>query len=521
MIVYNQGTSAQSDVLTYSVELTGISGGRLYKINPVTGAVTTNVSISGLPGTTLHNQVEGCILGVQNLGSSVPEAERYRLINWSTIGSTTNITQRILSNTSYARSSIPSYTDWHVGYGANVAQQEIDGTRRSQTLTGYNAYTGVQVWGPVVENAPQYSGSCTIADNGKIAILDMFGKYIAFDLTSGKRAWETQTMNYPWGATAFGVYGVASAYGMLFRPGYDGLWAFNWTDGSTVWYSPRYAKADFESPYTEFVEGEEVYPGQTAVRIADGKVYIYDGEHSPQQPRVRGWSLYGMDVWTGEIIWEVAMGGATMFGSEPSIGPIVDGYLHMPATNGMVYIIGKGKSTTTVTAPDVSVPLGTSFTIKGSVLDMSPAQPGTPCVDSGYSMTTQMNYLHLQYPIDGIWHNETITGVPVTLSAIGSDGTYYDIGTATTDGYYGTFGMAWTPPKQDTYTIMANFAADASYGSSGAATSVTVGPAPEEVVIPPATEPTDYSMLLYGVLAAVIIAIILGVVAVLLVLRKH
>jgi hypothetical protein len=89
-----------------------------------------------------------------------------------------------------------------------------------------------------------------------------------------------------------------------------------------------------------------------------------------------------------------------------------------------------------------------------------------------------MSYLHLAYPIDGIWHNETITGVPVALSAMGSDGTYYDIGTATTNGYGGTFGMAWTPPKQDTYTILANFAADDSYGSSMATTHVTVGPAP-------------------------------------------
>ena len=42
-------------------------------------------------------------------------------------------------------------------------------------------------------------------------------------------------MNYPFGASAFGVYGIASAYGMIFRNGYDGLYAFNWTDGKIVW----------------------------------------------------------------------------------------------------------------------------------------------------------------------------------------------------------------------------------------------------------------------------------------------
>jgi hypothetical protein len=129
--------------------------------------------------------------------------------------------------------------------------------------------------------------------------------------------------------------------------------------------------------------------------------------------------------------------------------------------------------------------------------------------------------LHLAYPIDGIWHNETLTGVPVTLSALDSNGTYISIGTTTTNGYYGTFSMAWTPPKQDTYTIIANFCGDDSYGSSGAATSVTVGPAPKEVVIPPTTEPVDNTSLIYGVLAAVIIAIIIGAIAVLLALRKR
>jgi hypothetical protein len=324
-------------------------------------------------------------------------------------------------------------------------------------------------------------------------------------------AWKSETLSYPWAASGFGVYGVASAYGMLFRPTYAGLYAINWTDGKVEWKCPRYAKANFESPYTDVVGGAEVYPGQTQVRIADGKIYIYDGEHSPQQPRVRGWSLYCIDVWTGEITWELPIGGAIMFSTPPSTGPIIDGYLYFPATTGDTYIIGKGKSATTVTASPKTIANGAPVLIEGTVLDQSPAQPGTPCVASGPSMTTQMSYLHLQYPIDGIWHNETITGVPVTLSAIGSDGTYYDIGTATTDGYYGTFGKAWTPPKQDTYTIMANFAADDSYGSSGAATSVTVGPAPEEVVIPPATEPIDYTMTIVYAAIAIIIAVVIAV----------
>jgi hypothetical protein len=114
--------------------------------------------------------------------------------------------------------------------------------------------------------------------------------------------------------------------------------------------------------------------------------------------------------------------------------------------------------------------------ITGTVLDLSPAQEGTPCV-SADSMATQMEYLHMQQPIDGVGGDKVITGVPVTLSAIAEDGTSIDIGTTTTEGYYGTFGISWTPTAEGDYKIIANFAGDDSYGSSGAATYVTVGPA--------------------------------------------
>ncbi len=214
-----------------------------------------------------------------------------------------------------------------------------------------------------------------------------------------------------------------------------------------------------------------------------------------------------------------------MFGANPSIGPIADGYLVMPATNGVTYTIGIGKSATTATASPKTIALENQVHIEGSVLDMSPAQPGTPAVSKG-SMTTQMNYLHLQYPVDGMWHNETISGVPVVLSAIGSDGTYYDLGTVTTNGYYGTFAKAWTPPKEDTYTIMVDFAGDESYSPSGAATAVTVGP---KVETPnnggtnggTGSETTDFTPLYYGIAVAAIAIILAIAIATVLMLRKR
>ena len=202
-------------------------------------------------------------------------------------------------------------------------------------------------------------------------------------------------------------------------------------------------------------------------------------------------------------------------------GAVADGYLTAGNPyDGYMYVFGKGKSATTVTAPDVAVPLGTSFTIKGTVLDQSPAQAGAPCVSKD-SMSTQMQYLHMQMPIDGLWHNETITGVPVTLTAIGSDGSVTDLGSVTTNGYYGTFSKAWTPPKEETYTIIASFAADESYGSSNAATAVTVGPAPATPETPEIPTPVDYTMTIAYAAIAIIIAVVLAVAVAVLLLRKR
>jgi hypothetical protein len=118
-----------------------------------------------------------------------------------------------------------------------------------------------------------------------------------------------------------------------------------------------------------------------------------------------------------------------------------------------------------------------------------------------------MDYVHMQMPIDGLFHNITITGVPVTLTAIGSDSSVTDLGPVATNGYYGTFSKAWTPTKQDTYTIVASFGGDGSYGSSSAATAVSVGPAPEPIQFPQSPTPTDYTMTIVATGIAIIVAV--------------
>ena len=90
------------------------------------------------------------------------------------------------------------------------------------------------------------------------------------------------------------------------------------------------------------------------------------------------------------------------------------------------------------------------------------------------SMATWMQYLYMQAPIDGLFGNETITGVPVQITAVDPNNNTVNLGTATTDGISGTYALNWTPTIPGIYKIYATFAGDNSYGSSFATTYATV-----------------------------------------------
>ena len=495
---------------TWSVDLLSISGDRLYKVNPLTGAVTGNYSIAPLSGGSFYNQIDGYVLNVQDLGAAATNATggRYRLINWTTEGTSATLTSRIISNTSYARSSLPTYIDYNVGRGAAVTAISPYGLSAWfwYNIQIFNLKTGELMHNITTgDNSIPFSFVSSVADHGKIAVWTQHGEWLAYDLVSGQLAWRSETADYPWASSGFGAYSSSSAYGKIFFSTYDGIYAWNWEDGTIAWSYKSLSQANFESPYVT-LDGKEEYPFRCDPIIADGKVYAWNMEHTESHPLTRGWGIHCINATTGEGIWNVSLGG------DAGLSAIADGYATLASNReGYMYVFGKGKSATTVTAPDVVVPKGTGVVIKGTILDLSPAQPNTPAVSKG-SMKTQMEYLHKQMPIDGLWHNETLTGVPVSLTAIGSDGSYIDLGTVVTDGYYGTFSKTWTPTAEGDYKVIASFAGDESYGSSAASTSISIGPAPtektdtgtqKEIVIP------DYTMTIVAGVVAIIIAVAL------------
>ena len=502
------GTAANIGGLT--VSLLYLGNGRWIKFDPITGAVTQNVSIA--PFTTGTCYKNNYFLTVQNLGSG----KGYRLINWTVTGPVgagsagyrVNYSMTIMNNITWPWSSLPSTTDYEAGISAQISgtTSSVTGVTNGTVISAASLTTGQLLW-TTTSSGLQYSGACAAADHGKVAVLMEKGIYEAYDLLTGNLAWKSEAMDYPWGGSSFGAYAVQSAYGLLYRQSYDGVYAFNWKDGKIAWHFVAPTPYAFETPYaTGNVTGYSFNAGGV---VADGKLFTFNTEHTPSQPITRGWRLFCINATSGEGIWNIT--------GSASPGAVADGYLTASNSyDGYMYVFGKGKSQTNVEAPLTAIPKGQGVLIQGTVTDQSPGQPGTPCI-SKESMTVYMENLHMQKPIPSGY---VVTGVPVKLLAIDENASVTDIGTVTSD-VSGTFKAAWTPPNEGLYTITATFAGDDSYGSSWAETGLSVGPAPAEISIPEQPTQPDYTMTIIGVGIALAIVVIVAVAVAVLILKKR
>ncbi|MDR2699347.1 MAG: PQQ-binding-like beta-propeller repeat protein [Nitrososphaerota archaeon] len=461
--------------------LVSISNGYLRKYNPFTGVMSANVSIAPMTGAGGTYYMNGYVLGIQDLGAEVG-SERYRLINWTVAGSSANFTNRVMGNTTYERSALPTgqLTDWNVGIGCTVASISQGGVLVGMNMTAFDLYTGRQLWNKYV-NEPQYGGTSNVADHGKLAVMSANGYYLAFDLVTGNEVWRTRTLDSPWDASGFGSYSVTTAYGQLYWMAQSGIYAIDWNTGAINWKFEKEAPP-FETPYIGS-EGQPVYPTLNAGICADGKIYVYSNEHTPEAPFYRGQPTICIDAFTGKEIWSVGFtGGSDMRRTEVQLA-IADGYLAVAERDGYMYVFGKGKSETTVSVSQAPFALGQKALITGTVFDLSPAQVGAPCV-SKESVAAQMEQYHIGAPVggvfsgvmmaDGTYGDVMMIGVPVSIDVVDPNGNCYNIGTVTSDGYSGTFSCAWKPETPGEYTITATFMGDESYGSSFATTYLTV-----------------------------------------------
>ena len=114
VIEYSKGTAevagAEAAASAVSATLVAISGNRLIKYSPATGAVSLNISIPTFAESTYY--MNGYALSVQTINAT---AYQWRLINWTTLGTNTNFTTRIASNITFARNNIGMWQDFDAG----------------------------------------------------------------------------------------------------------------------------------------------------------------------------------------------------------------------------------------------------------------------------------------------------------------------------------------------------------------------------------------------------------------------
>lgn len=379
---------------------------------------------------------------------------------WGPVNRTENVDTRVSFGTTGNGNA-----GYAIGDGAWV---ECD--LNSLTVTGYNLFTGVKLWGPEpLPNANPYSslGMQQIVANGSIYIWTYGGDVYSINIQTGAVNWQYHSP----------PAGTENPYGINIL----------WTSG-----------------------GRGV--------LADGLLILAEG-HEFVPPLYHGAYMLAFNTTNGQIAWQIM--GFYVNG----VKAIADGILTtINAYDNQIYAFGTGPSKTTVTAPNIGVTTATPITITGTVTDISSGSQqqavaanfpnGLPCV-SDSSMTQFMEAVYMQQPMPN-----NITGVPVTLSVVDANGNNRIIGTTVTNAM-GAYDFTWTPDIAGNYTVIATFAGSGSYYGSSAetyfyASSPTSTSSPQPVQAQPPT-----GMYVAAASVAIIVVIIIGFALTIFMLRKR
>jgi hypothetical protein len=339
--------------------------------------------------------------------------------------------------------------------------------------------------------------------------------WIGYSMYTGEKLWETGNLSdiNPFGYYSFpSLIHVASstiAYGTLFTGGYVGhVSAWNITTGELMW---RYAAPT----------NQRIFQYYTLMLgcVADGKLYVGTHEHSADTPLFKGNLIRALNVTTGEEVW-------TMAGwAHPYTFAVADGTLvYWNNYDHQVYAVGKGPTSTEVSAAPKITEFGSNVMIEGSVMDISAGTKqqeqamrfpkGVPAVSED-SMGDWMEYVYMQKV-----RPANATGVEVMIDVIDANGNYRNIGTATSDAS-GFYSLEWTPDIPGKYTVIARFAGSEGYWQSSAETVFSVQEVPESTP-PPTPEPASAAELYFvpmsiGILIAIVV---IGLVIILMLRRR-
>ncbi len=352
-------------------------------------------------------------------------------------------------------------------------------TNYSPWVSCANASTGALIWNytgtgnakdtfypaPVVADGLVFLSTDT--ETAGITANDL----IVLNATTGQFVWKYCT-------GGAGLSCVTVAYGRAYLAGAIGdasVYCLNDSNGRLLW--------NYTAP------GEEDYYN---CQIANGAIYLdcsaYPITGFPAEGTYPGYSVC-VNATTGKEIWRYA---------EPTSCTCVwvsDGNFYTNGAFDYVYCLGPGPTTTTLTPSTLDTTVGNAVVISGSVTDESPFSQQNPALQS-----------------------PCVSGVPVVLSYVDSNGDWTDFGTTTTNSA-GQFTYSFTPTSAGAYKIVARFEGNnAYYWSSAQTNAIQVNPAAPSPTPPPASLADMY--LLPATIAIIIAIIVVGAVLVLM-LRKR
>jgi hypothetical protein len=387
--------------------------------------------------------------------------------------------------------------------------------------SAYSMTTGQQLWvenitmDPFTENG-NTGGSTAVGDGVWTIPSHQDGVIRGYSLATGTLLWTTSLMPSD-SYDSIGGYSANVAGGTLYLVGFGGdIWSINMLNGTINWYTNTttlQGPSGTNSPYG-------VWPiwGFAQGGIADGVLFLEEGhEYSP--PLFIGAQQLAINCTNGQLVWDI---NAFDVDSHPVIAYGIMTTLN--AYDNQIYAYGMGPSATTVSAPQISVTTSTPVTITGTVTDISAGAKqeavaanfpnGLPAV-SDASQSQFMESVYEQQPMPA-----NVTGVPVIISVIDSNGNTRQIGTTTSDAS-GFYSFQWTPDITGHYTVIATFAGSNSYYGSSSETAFYASTAAPTASPQPTQAPSSADLYFVPAIAGIIVAIAIGFAITILVLRKR
>ena len=338
-------------------------------------------------------------------------------------------------------------------------------------------------------------------------------KWVAFSLDSGSKIWEgNQQVAFDYyGSPSAGILSGQIAYGKLYSMAMGGiLYCYDMKTGNILWTYGNGGDGNSTNSGLNWPYGNIPTFVQA---IGKDVVYLITSEHTWTTPIYKGGLARAVNATDGTEIWTIS--GVTMEFGGTSYA-MADGFnTWFNGYDNQIYVVGRGPSSTTISASPKVQNQGGSIIIEGTVTDISSGTEqdqqaanfpdGVPCV-SDASMQDWMGYVYQQKPVP-----TNAAGVTVTLSVLDANNNFRTIGTTTTD-LSGAYSYQWTPDIPGKYTVYASFKGTNGYWPSSSETSfgvdITATTAPTSTVQAVSTDTTQMYVIGIGVAIIVAIAIV-------------